>query len=217
LDLAVARIFEPNAAPHLVAEILYDEPHIVAAGPLNPLSRRREIQLADLMQAAWVLSPLDSLTGLIVRDAFTAAGLPVPQAAIVTSSTPARHALVASGRCLSILPAAVLARAGSKPKVKALPIDLAQSSRPIGIITLQGRTISPAAQSFIDCARAMAEAWRDSGIAGREPNARALRPLDSHFCGNDQRILIDRIGRDRGSSGPSPRRRERERSGISCD
>ena len=175
LDLAVARIFEPNAAPHLATEILYDEPHIVAAGPLNPLSRRREIQLADLMKEAWVLPPLDSLTGLIVRDAFTAVGLPVPQAPIVTSSTPARHALVASGRCLSILPASVLARAGSKPKVKALPINLAQSSRPIGIITLQGRTISPAAQSFIDCARAMAEAWRDGAAAGRR-NKESRRP-----------------------------------------
>ena len=43
--------------------------------------------------------------------------------------------------------------------------------------------------------------------AGRGTNARALRPLDSRFCGNDRRILIDRIERDRPSPRPSPRRR----------
>jgi DNA-binding transcriptional LysR family regulator len=167
LDLAVARIFEPNAAPHLMTEILYDEPHIVAAGACNPVTRRRGIRLADLIYEPWALPPLDSLTGVVVQEAFGAAGLPVPEATIVTSSTPARHALVAIGRCLSILPASVLARAGGGPPVKALPIDLAQSSRPIGIITLQGRTISPVAHRFIDCARALAQPWRKSGIASR--------------------------------------------------
>ena len=163
LDLAVARIFEPNAAPHLTTEILYDEPHIVAVGARNALTRRRGIQLADLLDEPWALPPAESLTGSIVQEAFAAAALAVPRATIVTASTPARHALVASGRCLSILPASVLARAANKPTVKALPIELATSSRPIGIITLQGRTISPVAQRFIDCARTVAKAWRDSG------------------------------------------------------
>jgi DNA-binding transcriptional LysR family regulator len=169
LDLAVARIFEPDAAPLLTTEILYDEPHIVAAGPYNPLTRRREIQLGDLMNEPWALPPLDSLTGSIVRQAFAAVGLPVPQATIVTSSTPARHALVASGRCLSILPSSVLARAANTPTVKALPIDLVESGRPIGIITLKGRTVSPVAQRFIDCARAMAQLSRESGLRFQQP------------------------------------------------
>jgi DNA-binding transcriptional LysR family regulator len=172
LDLAVARIFELNAAPHLVTEILYDEPHIVAAGAHNALTRRRGIRLADLMDQPWALPPLDSLTGSIVQQAFAAVGLAVPEAAVVTSSTPARHALVASGRCLSILPASVLARGSDKPGVKALPIDLAQSGRPIGIITLQGRTISPAAQSFIDCARVMAQQWHDNAVGGNKERRR---------------------------------------------
>jgi len=34
-----------------------------------------------------------------------------------------------------------------------LPIELATARRPIGIITLKNRALSPVAQRFIDCAR----------------------------------------------------------------
>jgi DNA-binding transcriptional LysR family regulator len=157
VDLAILLIFEPIAKAHLTNEILYDEPHVIAAGAKNPWSRRREIRLADLINEPWVLPPFDSLTGSIVREAFRAAGLAVPTATIITSSTPARYTLVTSGRFLSILPASVLAFASKKPAPKALPVELATARRPIGIITLKNRALSPVAQRFIDCARGVAK------------------------------------------------------------
>ena len=96
LDLAIARIFNPVPA-HLTAQVLYDDRHVVAAGTRNPWNRRRRIQLADLMNEQWVLPPLETLTGSIVREAFRARGLEVPPATVITSSTPARLALVAGG------------------------------------------------------------------------------------------------------------------------
>jgi DNA-binding transcriptional LysR family regulator len=153
VDLAILLIFEPIAKAHLTTEILYDEPHVIAAGATNPWSRRRGIRLADLINEPWVLPPADSLTGSIVREAFRAARLGVPDATIITSSTPARCTFVASGRFLSILPASVLAFASKKPAPRALPIELATARRPIGIITLKNRALSPVAQRFIDCAR----------------------------------------------------------------
>ena len=157
LDLAILVIFEPVAQTHLATEILYDESHVVAAGARNPWSRRRKVQLAELMNEPWVLPPLDTLTGSIVRDTFRAFGLAVPDATIITPSTPARHALVASGRFLSILPASVLTHANVKPGAKALPFELPTGRRPIGIITLKNRALNPVAQIFIDCARSIAK------------------------------------------------------------
>jgi DNA-binding transcriptional LysR family regulator len=153
VDVAILPIFEPVPQAHLTIEILYDEPHVIAAGVRNPWSSRRKIRLADLMHEPWALPPPESLTGSLVREAFQAAGLAVPNATIVTPSTPARHALVASGPFLTILPASVLASASDKTAPKALPIELATGRRPIGIITLKNRALSPAAQQFIDCAR----------------------------------------------------------------
>jgi DNA-binding transcriptional LysR family regulator len=156
VDLAVARLFKPVVDRHLAAEILYDERHIVAAGARNPWARRRGIQLGDLMDEQWVLPPPDSLTGAIVQEAFDAVGLPVPRATIVTSSTPARGAFVASGKFLSILPGSMLALPGNGPVLKALPLKLETHTRPIGIVTLKNRTISPVAQLFISWARNLA-------------------------------------------------------------
>ncbi len=157
VDLAILLIFEPIAKPHLTTELLYEEPHVVVAGVNNPLSRRRKIRLADLTNEPWVLPPLDSLTGSIVQEAFRAAGLGVPDAAIVTSSTPARYTLVAGGRFLSILPASMLTFASNKHAAKALPVELATAHRPIGVISLKNRALSPVAKRFIDCARNVAK------------------------------------------------------------
>ena len=157
VDLAIARIFRTIAGEHLNVEPLYDERHVVATGPKNRWTRRRGVQLADLMNEPWVLPPLDTLTGAIVIEAFRARGLEVPDAAVVTSSTPTRRALLATGRFLTIIPASVLRLAAEKPAPKALPIELPRTPRPIGIVTLKARTLSPLAQRLIDCAREVAK------------------------------------------------------------
>jgi LysR family pca operon transcriptional activator len=41
--------------------------------------------------------------------------------------------------------------------IRALPIHLPQTERPVGIVTLKNRTLTPVAQLFIDCARAAAK------------------------------------------------------------
>jgi DNA-binding transcriptional LysR family regulator len=156
VDLAVLRLFKPLAEPHLSTEILYDDPHVVAAGAQNPWTGRRAIRLADLIDQPWVLPPLDSLTGMIVLESFRASGLEAPSAAIVTDSTPARRTLLASGRFVSIIPASLLKPSAGKAALKALPIRLPTASRPIGIVTLKDRTLSPGAEIFIKTARELA-------------------------------------------------------------
>jgi hypothetical protein len=42
---------------------------------------------------------------------------------------------------------------GKPVSEKALPIDLPMRTLRVAIVTLKGRTISPAAQLFIECAR----------------------------------------------------------------
>jgi len=160
VDLAILVMFKPVANARLTAEILYDEPHVIAASAKNPWSKRRRIRLAELVNEPWILPPLNSLTGSIVLEAFRAAGLAVPDATIITSSTPARSNLVANGRFLSILPACVLASASRKPTPKVLPVDLGTACRPIGIIALKNRTLSPVAERFIDCARGVAKSLK---------------------------------------------------------
>jgi DNA-binding transcriptional LysR family regulator len=156
VDLAVLHIVGPRVGEHLDAEILFHEPHVVAAGVKNPWIRRRGMSLADLMSEPWTLPPPDTLFGSVVAEAFRSCGLDVPRTAVI-SSLPVRNALLATGRFLTMVPRVVLRFPVRNLELKALPIDLPTTRRPVGIITLKNRTLSPAAQLFIDCAREIAK------------------------------------------------------------
>ena len=56
------------------------------------------------MNEPWTLPPPDSPSGAIIVEMFRASGLDLPRATLVTSSIPARNALLASGRFLTVLP-----------------------------------------------------------------------------------------------------------------
>jgi DNA-binding transcriptional LysR family regulator len=158
VDLVIARIFAPIAEQHMTAEILHDERDVVVAGAQNPWTRRRRVALADLMNEPWTLPPPDSLSGSIVAEAFRASGLDLPRTTVFTSTNPVRAALLATGRFLTIVPNSVQKFSAASPPLKRLPIDLRTTSRPVGIVTLKNRTLSPVAQLFIDCARELAKA-----------------------------------------------------------
>jgi DNA-binding transcriptional LysR family regulator len=158
VDLVIAPIFGAVTEEHMRAEILYDEPLVVVAGAQSSWAKRRKIELAELAGAVWTLPPLDSLYGSVVAEAFRASGLDVPPATVFTSVTPARNALLATGRFVSIVQGSVMRFNSNNPAFKVLPIDLPTTRRPIGAITLKMRTLSPIAKLFIDCAHEVARA-----------------------------------------------------------
>jgi DNA-binding transcriptional LysR family regulator len=158
VDLLVAPMFTPIVEEHMRAEMLYDEPLVVVVRARSSWARRRKVELAELMDAVWTLPPLDSLYGSVVAEAFRAAGLDVPQATVFSSVTPVRNALLASGRFLSMVQSSTVRFGSQNAALKVLPINLPTTRRPIGIITLKNRTLSPVAQLFIDCAHQVAKA-----------------------------------------------------------
>jgi DNA-binding transcriptional LysR family regulator len=156
-DLLISRILVPIAEERMHAEILYEEPHVVAVSAQNPLTRRRRLKLADLMDEPWTMPPLGGGYGLLFADAFRHAGLDLPRNCVVTYTNPARSALVANGRFITIVPESGLRFNATGAAIAALPIDLPTTRRPVAIVTLKNRTLSPTAQLFIECARKVAE------------------------------------------------------------
>jgi DNA-binding transcriptional LysR family regulator len=160
-DLVIVPMLDSSVAEHVHADILYNEPLVVVAGARSPWSRRRKVSLAELTDAVWALPPMESLYGSIVAEAFHAHGLEVPRATVLSSITPLRNSLLATGRFLSIVQASAV-KYGSGGAIKVLPIDLSTTRRPIGLITLRNRTLSPIAKLFIEAARDVAK----SAVAG---------------------------------------------------
>ncbi len=157
VDLTIARVFSNNVAEHLEMEALYEESYVVVAGVTNPWTQRRKIKLGDLVNEPWILPLPDSPTGAIVAEAFRASGVEVPRAAVFSSTVPARTALLATGRFLTMVPDSVLANPIAGPPLKVLPLRLPTTRRTIGIITLRNRTITPIAAVFMEAARRAAK------------------------------------------------------------
>jgi DNA-binding transcriptional LysR family regulator len=138
-------------------EVLYDHSFVVVAGAQNPWVRRRTIKLAELMDEPWALPPPERALGPIYRDVFRASGLDYPRTSVVTISAEVRISLLATGRFLTVFPAAVLGFPARRTELKVLPVELPRPPVPVGIVTLKNRTLGPVARLFIEHARQVAK------------------------------------------------------------
>jgi DNA-binding transcriptional LysR family regulator len=157
VDLLIAQKIGPFADAQFGFETLYDDDYVVLAGAKNPWARRRNIELAKLVNEAWVLPPLESAPGSVVAQAFVNNGLKYPRVTLFSPSHEMRISLLATGRYLTVLLASVLKFATRRAELKILPVNLRLPPTPIGIVTLKNRTLSPAARLFIEHAREVAK------------------------------------------------------------
>jgi DNA-binding transcriptional LysR family regulator len=137
-------------------QYLFAEKLFVVAGSRSPLLRQRKLALVDLMEYPWCLPPLDTIQGALMKEAFGASGLQLPQTSVTTVSLQMYSHLLATGRYLAIWPGSVLQFGARHLQVRALSIDVRAQAWPVAISTLRERTISPVAQLVINCARELA-------------------------------------------------------------
>jgi DNA-binding transcriptional LysR family regulator len=157
VDLVIGRRFGVLADEELNFETLYGNPYVVMAGVRSPWTRQKNVKLAELMGEPWVLPSPDSSVGSFLAEAFRAQGLDFPRVAVVAFAYEVRVSLLATNRYLTILPESALWFPATHPRIKMVPVELSLRPMPIGIFTLKNRTLSPAAQLFIDSAREVAK------------------------------------------------------------
>lgn len=158
VDLMVTRIPNGFADEDLNIEILFEDPHVVVAGVDNAWVRRRKITLAELVNEPWI-NPASLVVDAILKEAFESAGLKVPVAKVTSSFILMRNHLLATGRFLTVLPESVMRYNAKLWSLRALPIELRVTPRPIAAVTLKNRTIRPAVQLFIEQLRTVAKSF----------------------------------------------------------
>jgi DNA-binding transcriptional LysR family regulator len=166
LDMVFARLVETfgefEYAEDLEVEKLLDDHLVVVAGVTSPWIGRRKINLAELADAAWIL-PSNSWNSLRVKEAFGAIGMKMPDVIVDTFSVALRQQLLATGRFVAAVPASTLRASASDAIMIALPVELTDKPWPVAVVTLKNRTLSPAAQHFIQAARLAAKALNRIG------------------------------------------------------
>jgi DNA-binding transcriptional LysR family regulator len=152
VELAIALAPRPNAESDIDVEVLFDDRFVVLAGAQSTWARRRRIVLSDLIHESWVLPPAGTVN---IAAAFHDMGLEPPRVHVLSFSIPLHNHLLATGRFITMLPVSML-RLGKHLALKPLPVELPKIPRPVGIITLRNRTLTPLAQLFIETAREFA-------------------------------------------------------------
>ena len=161
VDLVVARLAKAPANGRfdneLKIEVLFPDPFYVVVSKAGRWGRQRgKVSLGDLADERWILPPSDALAGGLVATAYEACGLAAPLPRLETFSIHLRSNLVECGDFVTALPRSVLRFIGCRDALEVLPIELADSGSCVAIVTLQHRTLTPAVQSFIECARVVA-------------------------------------------------------------
>jgi DNA-binding transcriptional LysR family regulator len=163
IDLVLARLagrhVDGRLGEELDAEVLFDDPFSAAVGPTSKWARRRKVDLADLADEPWILTRLDVLAGQFLGDAFEARGLKPPVPNISTFSIQLRNNLANRGPYIAVLPQSVLRFSAERYGLRELPIKLSDRPSPVAIVTLRGRTLTPAVQVFVECAREIAKSF----------------------------------------------------------
>ncbi len=163
-DFTVGRLDWPFTLEEddLDAEVLFYDRLVLAVGKNSRWVRRRKIDLAELVDERWVLTPPGTPNYVGLAEALAARGLKMPTANLVTLSAPLRAHLLANAQCVTVFTSSALRANADRYELKVLPVDLLDRSYPIVIVRLRNRTLSPVAERFIECAREVAKSFARS-------------------------------------------------------
>jgi len=158
-DFTLALMAEPMANERdIQAEILLRDQLAIAASETSVWASRRKLSLAELAGALWVLAPPETLNSNQLAEAFRKVGLEMPKATIVAISEPLRMLTLTNGDYVSAFTHSALRVSAQRYNLTILPIELPTRPCPIALVRLRNRTLTPAAERFIACAREVGDA-----------------------------------------------------------
>jgi DNA-binding transcriptional LysR family regulator len=153
---------EEPAIDDLNVELLFDDTVVVAAGVDSRWARRREIDLAELINEPWIFGARDTWHRAMVEEIFRVRGLSLPKSSVTTMSIILRARLLAAGPYLTMFVNSVMRRlTADHYAITALPVDLPAKPYSARIVTLKNRTLSPVVERFLACVREVEKSFAD--------------------------------------------------------
>src|SRR5215510_5494402 len=157
VDLVLGRMSAPIVADDLNVEPLCDESIVVVTSAHSEWANRAEIDVEDLSNAWWILAPPPNMARELVERTFRAKGLEPPRPKVTTYSMQLRLQLLTSRRYITVFTDSTVRYSADRWSLKILPIELGPRL-PVVAVTLKHRTLSPAADLFIQEVRAATRA-----------------------------------------------------------
>ncbi len=156
IDVFVGRIsIDPEE--DIEKESLFDDPLVVVTGRDNPRFRGRGVKLEHLMDEVWCMPQEPHIVGTLIRQAFRANGLALPDVRVSCASMSMQAALAQTGRFFTVMPASYLRFRSNQNSLRIVPVNLKVSPPPVSFATLRHRRVGPATKLFIETLRAVAK------------------------------------------------------------
>jgi DNA-binding transcriptional LysR family regulator len=127
---------------------LFEDRLSVVAGAASRWANLPHVDLADLVDAPWIVLPYGWGQD-VIPNAFASRGLPQPHVALRTFSIHLRLHLLRTGRFVTALPESVIRLHGKLFDLTELPIELPKSPYGVAIVTLKCRTLIRVVDYFI--------------------------------------------------------------------
>ena len=143
VELAVVTL-APSSIANIVTRPIWLDPLDFMVQQGSQLTRKKALGLKELSQHPAILPGLNTYTGQIVKSLFDQRSLPI-QIAITTNYLETIRMMASVGLGWTVLP-----RSMRDPSLATLPIRGARIERTLGAIHHEGRSLSRAAQAFIE-------------------------------------------------------------------
>ena len=153
LDLLVGRASKNIAGEGLKFESLYEEPMCIVAKKNHRLAKRNYLKLSTLAKEEWILPTPDSIYRKRLDEAFRKSGANPPHSVVESISILTNMLLIQESDMLAVMPGKVAKHYADLGELQILSIKPPTPSGPVGIISVLGRPLSPAAIDFIQALR----------------------------------------------------------------
>ena len=160
LDVAVCLDIEQHHDPRLTREVLCHDEYAVVAGRRNPLGRRDDVEVADLVDCPWILGRNLGDVAAAWQSVWASAGLPAPTPRIETSSLDFCRLALPDSRYLTILPRGLVAADVAARRLQIIPVSAFAWERPVSLYYRGSAARAAETTGLIAALRAAAGHWR---------------------------------------------------------
>ena len=156
LDLFVGRLEPGYASPDLDTEALYVEPMCIVVRPDHALAGDSRISWKKLAVVPWIVPPPWASSRIKLEQMFYKHGLVPPADIVETASFLATLTFVRELPAVGFLARGVARHFEREGLVKVLKLQVPIELPPVGMITLRGRSRTPATEQLRACLRSTA-------------------------------------------------------------
>lgn len=168
IDLVVGRLYDPAAPDGFKREALYDEPISILARAGHPVLDLPNPDLSILLQNDLVLPTMSQRMGQEIETLLDRLAV-MPQSCLRSSSVGFIRELVHTTDTLTICPRMMMGGDLLRGTLRVVPVTLATTPRPAGVIRSLARALPGRAEVFIDTLRGYLANMASHGVLPAVP------------------------------------------------